>query len=422
MLSKLINLVKKRPKWGLALDIGTEFVKALVFELEYEDKRGVKKRAIIKGASRQRQGLSEMHSGAILDIERVLLNCEEVINRASEEAGIFPKKVILGIAGELVKGIVTRLEIQRKRPEKPINLKELEQISKKAIEKALSQVRNQISLERGNEDIDIRLVNSGICDLKIDGYKILNPVGFRGKNLILDIFCAFAPLVHLSSLETIATELGLELIGITAQPYAVSQTFSENPEFGAIFIDIGGGTTDISVVRQGAIEGTKMFALGGRVFTKRIAQVLDLPFEKAEELKINYSVGKNLDQKIKNKLREILLEDAKVWLEGVILALSEFSLIDYFPSQILLCGGGSLLPEIKEVLKDLDWTKKLAFTKKPKINFITPKDINRISDETGKLKNPWDITPLSLVNIALDLMEEDLISSLFSKTTSLLEE
>ncbi len=60
---------------------------------------------------------------------------------------------------------------------------------------------------------------------------------------------------------------------------------------GALFVDVGGGTTDVALVRQGGIEGTRMFALGGRAFTKSLADRLDLPFPRAEALKVDYARG-----------------------------------------------------------------------------------------------------------------------------------
>ena len=51
-------------------------------------------------------------------------------------------------------------------------------------------------------------------------------------------------------------------------------------------IDIGGGTTDIAIVRNGGVEGTKMFALGGRSFTRRLSKLMDVTFEEAEDLKL----------------------------------------------------------------------------------------------------------------------------------------
>jgi cell division protein FtsA len=76
-------------------------------------------------------------------------------------------------------------------------------------------------------------------------------------------------------------------------------------DFSAIFIDIGGGTTDIAVVRNGGLEGTKMFGLGGRAFTKRLAQELNIGFEEAEMLKIKYAEGK-LGFDVSAKIEKIL--------------------------------------------------------------------------------------------------------------------
>ena len=97
-----------------------------------------------------------------------------------------------------------------------------------------------------------------------------NPVGFQGRNVQIAIFNAFAPLVHLGALQTVASQLDLELIEVVAEPYAVARVLDAEQvrQAGALFVDVGGGTTDVALVRQGGIEGTRMFALGGRAFTK----------------------------------------------------------------------------------------------------------------------------------------------------------
>ncbi len=78
-----------------------------------------------------------------------------------------------------------------------------------------------------------------------------------------------------------------------AEPYAVARVLGSDQvrQAGALFVDVGGGTTDVALVRQGGIEGTRMFALGGRAFTKSLADRLDLPFPRAEALKVDYARG-----------------------------------------------------------------------------------------------------------------------------------
>jgi hypothetical protein len=103
------------------------------------------------------------------------------------------------------------------------------------------------------------------------------------------------------------------------------------------------------------------------------------------------------------------------------LALAEFSNADLLPSRILLCGGGSALPEIKEVLSDSDWYKDLPFSKKPSISFIKPKDVVNIVDETGEIKDQQDITPMGLANLVVEMGEEDVLPSLMRKITKTLQ-
>ena len=72
------------------------------------------------------------------------------------------------------------------------------------------------------------------------------------------------------ALQSVAHRLGLQLLGVIAEPYAVATCLDpgELGDAGAVFVDIGGGTTDVALVRHGGIAGTKMLALGGRAFTK----------------------------------------------------------------------------------------------------------------------------------------------------------
>ncbi len=420
-LGILNKIFKKSGKYYLALDVGTEFVKALIFKIENVPGEGTK--GVVYGVGRQRQRLSDMQSGAVTNISGVVESCSYAIERAEQAAKARADEVIIGIAGELVKGAATTVNYERLKPKTKIDLEELKTIVNKVQRKAFDRVREQLSWETGYSEVEVRLVNAVIVDVRIDGYRVTNPLGFQGKDVSVTIFNAFAPLIHLGALQSIAGDLDLDLISITAEPYAVSRCVGveESQEFSGIFIDIGGGTTDIAVVRNGGVEGTKMFAIGGRSFTKRLASVLNVPFSRAEEVKIAYS-GKHLKKESEKLVRDALLSDCQVWLAGVELSLSEFSEVDLLPSRIFLCGGGSALPEIKEVLEKDDWAEKLPFAKKPKVSFIDPKDIHRIIDKTGELTDPKDVTPMSLANLVIDLgEEEEILPKLLKKVIRMAE-
>jgi len=416
-LFDFLGTKKIENRFAIALDIGTEFAKCLIFKVE--DDKGT-----VVGSGRQRQKLSDMQGGAVTDIHGVVRNCRKALERAASMAHIMPTQVIMGIAGELVKGNTTTIKYTRPDPKVGITIEELKDIISRIQRRSFDRARQILSWETGHAEVDVKLVNAAIVEVKIDGYKVSNPLGFQGRELQVGVFNAFAPIVHLGALQTIASELGLDLLSIVADPYALARSIGpkESAEFSAIFIDIGGGTSDIAVVRQGGVEGTKMFALGGRSFTKRIAQVFGSTFIEAEEMKIKYSKGelsKEDGQFVKNALET----DCQVWLSGVELTLEEFSALDLLPSRILLCGGGALLPDIQEVLNSANWNVNLPFARRPTVHFIKPQDVENIEDKTGELVNPWDITPMSLANLAIDLVgEEKVMDNILNRIVSNLRE
>lgn len=403
---------RKSKEYYLALDIGTEVVKALVFYVDKSDGAGV-----IVGAARESQARGNMQSGAISDIAGVIATCQRAIDRAVQAAHIKDvTKTVMGVAGELIKGTTTTVHYERAHPHTRIEVQELREIIHRVQWKTFERIKEQVEWDTGRTT-DIRLINAAVVDVRIDGYRVANPLNFQGKSLSVSVFNAYAPLMHIGAVDSIADALGLELIHVAAEPYAVSASvgYEDILDFSGIFIDIGGGTTDIAVVRNGGLEGTKMFALGGRAFSKRLAQALRVSIEEAEVLKIKYGQG-TLPRNVAEQFARILMQDSRVWLGGVELSLMEFAEKDLLPANIYLCGGGSALPEIGHVLSSDGWIKKLPFTKKPTISFLQPKDVINIMDRTGTLNNPQDITPMALANLVVGMTtEEKVITQILTK-------
>lgn len=387
----------------LALDIGTEVVKALVFYIDKDDGAGV-----IVGAAREAQARGNMQSGAISDISGVIATCRRAIDNAARAAHVKDvSKTVMGVAGELVKGTTTTVHYERAHPQMRLEVQELREIIQRVQWKTFERIKEQVEWDTGRAT-DIRLINAAIVDVRIDGYRVANPLNFQGKSLSVSVFNAYAPLMHIGAIDSIADALHLDLINIAAEPYAVSASvgYEDILDFSGIFIDIGGGTTDIAVVRNGGLEGTKMFALGGRAFSKRLGQALRVSVDEAEALKIKYGQGL-LPRNVAEQFTRILMQDSRVWLGGVELSLMEFAEKDMLPANIYLCGGGSALPEVGYALSSEGWTKKLPFTKKPTISFLQPKDVVNVIDRTGTMNNPQDITPMALANLVVGMTAEE---------------
>ncbi|MBR3322392.1 rod shape-determining protein [Candidatus Saccharibacteria bacterium] len=384
----------------LALDIGTEFVKAVLA-------RPAKKGNLeILGVGKARQVEGNMHAGAVADIPAVVSVCEEALIEVEKQAGERANLTVVGIAGELIKGNTTTVNYSRKNPNKPITNAEMEQIIKKVQQKSGEVAKKTVALETGNENVEVRLINSAIVSLTIDGYKISNPIGFKGSDIVIQFYTAFAPLIHVAAIEKVCAELNLDLLTVAVEPFAVCRAcLGDDVEssFSGIVMDIGGGTTDIAVVEDGGVEGTKMFGIGGRSFTHQIAESLGVDFETAENYKLDYDTGK-LDDRIKSKIETALSRNISVWLTGVEVALEEFENVGSLPRNILLCGGGAGLSLLQETLAISDWYEGLPFARRPLIHLIDVNELpNLIIDDQFALDYSF-ATALGLLRVGVDTL------------------
>lgn len=410
----------------LALDIGTEYVKAVIAEKTSDDNLN------IIGVAKEHQSMGNMYAGAIADIQAVVSTCEKALSRAEEMAGVVSRTCVVGIAGELIKGNTRTVRYKRKDSNKPISDNEMQQIIQKVQDKAGEQARQEIALETDNPEVEVRLINSAIVSLSIDGYKVSNPIGFKGSDLMIQFYTAFAPLVHISAIEKVCAELNLDLLAVAVEPFAVCRACLGNEldsNFSAIVMDIGGGTTDIAVVDDGGVEGTKMFGIGGRSFTHQIATKTGLDYDTAEAIKLQIG-GVSLDQltlrhreetvaeaEYKNEIQTILAtperakkinkaisDNVEVWLGGVVVALEDFPLVEALPTKILLCGGGAGLPALQEELATSDWYTDLPFSRRPLVHLLDDVDIPGIENSTEENLDYSFITAFGLLRVAIDTL------------------
>lgn len=381
----------------VALDIGTEKLKSILFSMNGV---GVE----IKKISRIDQQQSAMKSGIIMNLDTVLDNCRlsfsELTSKLPKEE--LPGHVVMGIAGEYIQGVSIVVNYQREENyEKEVSQKEQDNIIRQIKEKIETSGKEDLGQRTGLRNEDIEILHITPTGLEIGGMPVDSLVGYKGRDVKLHFYASFAPKTYVEALKKVASELGLNVLGIVSQPFSVARAYSgsSSREFSGIFIDVGGGTTDIAIVDRGNVVETKMFAFGGRTFTKEISKILDLEYRFAEQRKIKYS-EKELTKELSGVVQKIVYPVAKLWMRTLKTALESCDDIESFPTQIYLCGGGSLLPEIKEVMLEFPWKKYLPFPLVPKIEYFKPDRLDNILDDSGSLKHIFDITPASLTKFA----------------------
>ncbi len=383
----------------LAIDIGTELLKTILFE---STELGVK----VKQVSRIQQQEKAMHKGVIKNLNTVIENCRLAINEITSELEEeeMPKKVVLGLAGEFIQGISIVVNYER-------DDKYDEEVDAEEEKKIIQKVYRQIE-DSGKEDLatrtglmyeDIEILHITVTGMEIGGMPVDSLIGFRGKDVKLHFYASFAPKTYLESLRKLTENLDLDITAIVSQPFAVARAFagSRQKDFSGIFVDIGGGTTDVALVNKGNVVETQMFSFGGRVFTKEISRLMNLDYRHAETRKIKYSENK-LDKEMHKDIREITYSIAKLWTRTFQASLEMMEDIESLPPQIYLCGGGAMLPDIKKAITDYPWTKLLPFPKSPKATVFLPEKLDDIKDVSGKLTHTYDVTPAALAKFGHD--------------------
>jgi cell division protein FtsA len=283
----------------------------------------------------------------------------------------------------------------------------MEKIINLVQERAQAKAKQQLAWELGGKEVDVRLVNSALVSIEIDGYPVTNPIGFQGKDVVVQLYTAFAPLIHIGALEKTAQELDLDLLAVAAEPFAVARAVignNTNQNLSAILMDVGGGTTDIAVINEGGVQGTKMFGIGGRAYTKAVERDLNVEFEQAEDMKIGLSDGKLAAAK-RPAVEKALEKTADVWIGGIELALSEFTKLDHLPHRLFLCGGGSSLDLLMDRLEQGSWYRSLPFTRKLSVHHIRPDQVAGIHDTTGDVTDHTFITAMGLLRVGMDTLQ-----------------
>ena len=387
----------------VALDIGTVNIKALIVRLDQG-------RLAVLGVGRETQGLNDMQAGSIADIPAVVYNCTQALLAAEQAAGYRPSQAVLGIAGELIKGITNTTRVERLASDQPLDIVELDGIIKATQAEARKQAQHEVFLEIGGQKLDLKLVNSALIGISVDGYKVTNPLGFQGRHIETQLYTAFAPLVHTGAIDRVARDLNLELMAVAAEPFAIARSvIGDNPNasVNAILIDVGGGTTDIAILRDGGLEATRSFGIGGCSFTRSIARHLNCDYEQAEALKLAFSSGEGRPLALSRQraIDRALRHTLAVWLEGIKMSFGEFSWLEYLPNQILLSGGGSFLKMVPEALTRTGWARGLPFSRTPQVKPIRLADVPGLDDQGGQLVDHTMITALGLARVAGDTLQ-----------------
>ena len=338
---------------AVGLDIGTTKIVAMV------GKRNEYGKLEILGIGNAKS--LGVKRGVVNNITQTIQSIQHAVAQASAEAGCKINDVVLGIAGQHIRSIHHQEYITRDNPDAVI--------SEIDIDKLIAQVQ-KLNMLPGEEIIHVLPQ-----EFKVDEEGgIKEPIGMYGRRLEASFHVVVGQSASIRNAGRCVKDSGLELSGITLEPLASADSVlsQEEKEAGVALIDIGGGTTDLAIFKDGIIRHTAVIPFGGNVITEDIKEGCSIIEKQAEQLKIRFGSawpGENKDNEIVSipglrgqEAKEISLKNlskiihARV-VEIIDMVFSEIKAYGYdnprkkLIAGIVLTGGGSELKHIKQLVE-----------------------------------------------------------------------
>lgn len=338
---------------AIGLDIGTTKIVAIVGRRNEYGKLEVVGKGQAKSLGVQR--------GVVSNISQTIESIQAAVQEAEASSGISIGKVVVGIAGQHIRSLQHSDYITRQESE--------EVIDRYDIDKLIENVHKLVMLP-GEEIIHVLPQ-----EYKVDGETaIREPKGMFGVRLEANFHIVVGQVTAIRNIGRCVTKSGLEVAGITLEPLASAEAVlsSEEKEAGVVLVDIGGGTTDVAIFKDGIIRHTAVIPFGGNIITEDIKEGCTIIEKQAEMLKIKFGSawpGENSDNEIVaipglrgREPKEISLKNLSRIIHARVVEIidqvhMEIKNYGYEEDKkkliagIVLTGGGAQLKHIKQLVE-----------------------------------------------------------------------
>ena len=302
-----------------------------------------------------------VHRGVVNNITQTIQSIQLAVDEAIAVSGIKIDEAVVGIAGQHIRSLQHSDYITRPNSEEVICDEDLEKLEK--------QVYKLVMLP-GEEIIHVLPQ-----EFKVDGQaEITEPVGMYGGRLEANFHVVVGQVSSIRNIGRCIKSAGLNLAGITLEPLASAEAVlsNEEKEAGVALIDIGGGTTDLAIFKNGIIRHTAVIPFGGNVITEDIKEGCSIIEKQAELLKIKFGSawpGENKDNEIVSipglrgrEPKEITLKNLSKIIHARVVEIIEQVYVEIknygheeqkkkLIAGIVLTGGGSQLKHLKQLVE-----------------------------------------------------------------------
>jgi len=302
-----------------------------------------------------------VHRGVVSNITQTIQSIQMAVDEAIAVSGIKISDAVVGIAGQHIRSLQHSDYITRPNAEEVIDDEDLEKLEK--------QVYKLVMLP-GEEIIHVLPQ-----EFKVDGQaEISEPVGMYGGRLEANFHVVVGQVSSIRNIGRCIRSAGLNLAGITLEPLASAEAVlsTEEKEAGVALIDIGGGTTDLAIFKNGIIRHTAVIPFGGNVITEDIKAGCSIIEKQAELLKTRFGSawpGENKDNEIVSipglrgrDPKEITLKNLSKIINARVIEIIEQVFLEIknygydepkkkLIAGIVLTGGGAQLKHLKQLVE-----------------------------------------------------------------------
>ncbi len=339
--------------YAVGLDIGTTKIVAMIGR---ENEYG---KIEILGIGKSKS--LGVHRGVVNNITQTIQSIQQAVEQAESDSTLKITEVVVGIAGQHIRSLQHSDYITRPNSDEVINEDDVDNLC--------NQVYKLVMLP-GEEIIHVLPQ-----EYKVDGQpEIKEPVGMYGGRLEANFHVVVGQVSSIRNIGRCVKSAGLDLSGITLEPLASANAVlsQEEKEAGVALIDIGGGTTDLAIFKDGIIRHTAVIPFGGNVITEDIKEGCSIIEKQAELLKIKFGSawpGENKDNEIVSipglrgrEPKEITLKNLSKIIHARVVEIIEqvyMEIKNYGHEEqkkkliagIVLTGGGSQLKHLKQLVE-----------------------------------------------------------------------
>ncbi len=345
-----MSRAKEEKNLIIGLDIGTSKVVAIVAELMADGSMNV-----IGLGQHVSRGLKK---GVVINIDSTVNAIQRAIEEAELMADCTIKNVFTGIAGSHVQSINARGMVKIKDAE----------VTQADVARVI-ETAQAIALPSDQQILHI-LTQEYIIDGQED---VREPLGMSGMKLEVKVHIVTGAVAAAQNIVKSIKRCGLEVTDLILQPLASSEAVltEDEKELGVCLVDIGGGTTDIAVFKQGAIRHTAVIPIAGDQITNDVAVALRTPTQSAEDIKIKHGCalrqladprevvevqgtdGRESRQLSVQTLAEVIEPRVVELYEFVMAELRRSGLEEMIASGIVITGGSAMMKGMVELGEEI---------------------------------------------------------------------